>query len=411
MMIKIDRKKIEHLIAFSTGMMSGGDGKELIEKHKEALQGITPYDMLYLEEYQMQMGVTVAEIKRDINKILNVLYEYLKEYEWERPEEGTFLYYLMLENRAFEFRLNSMKKILKSYKGRELNELASLKADILPHLESFALFEPHYIKKENILFPFLEQHWKEYKPLRVMWSLHDDLRRMIKELIGIAKSSESDWMTLNRAIGNYYFGAFGMIQKEEIIVYPIASGTIPKEDWAEMNRQSFEYSFPFIDTPKLKKEEENKKGQKENLQDNRQDNLNNLSNPLDPLAEAFLQRATMLFDSLPLDITYVDENDKVRYFNRAKDRFFPRSPAVIGRDVSNCHPPESIHVVEEIVRKFRSGERDDAEFWITLRGKFIHIRYFAVRDEEGEYKGVLEVSQDVTEIRKLQGQKRLLDWS
>ncbi|MDD3274081.1 MAG: PAS domain-containing protein, partial [Bacteroidales bacterium] len=99
------------------------------------------------------------------------------------------------------------------------------------------------------------------------------------------------------------------------------------------------------------------------------------------------------------------------YFNRAKDRFFPRSPAVIGRDVRNCHPPESLHIVEEIVNKFRNDERDNAEFWITLRGKFIHIRYFAVRDEKGGYKGVLEVSQDVTDIRELQGQKRLLDWS
>lgn len=404
-MIKSDRNKIEHLIAFSTGMMSGGDGKELIEKHKEALNGITPYDMLYLEEYQMQMGITVPEIKKEINKILNVLYEYLKEYEWERPEEGTFLYYLMLENRAFEFRLNSMKKILKAYKGREPEELSSLKAELLPHLESFARFEPHYIKKENILFPYLEKHWKEYKPLRVMWSLHDDLRRMIKELIGLAKSEQSEWMTLNRAIGNYYFGAFGMIQKEEIIVYPIAAGTIPKEDWAEMHRQSFDYPFPFIDRPAPPAEES---GSDTNIDI---PYSNRVATELNgPVSDQFLQRATMIFDSLPLDITYVDENDKVRYFNRAKDRFFPRSPAVIGRDVRNCHPPESLHVVEEIVNKFRSGERDEAEFWITMRGKFIHIRYFAVRSEKGEYKGVLEVSQDVTKIRELQGQRRLLDW-
>ncbi len=397
-MIKSDRNKIEHLIAFSTGMMSGGDGKELIERHKEALNGITPYDMLYLEEYQMQMGITVPEIKRDINKILNVLYEYLKAYEWERPEEGTFLYYLMLENRAFEFRLNTMKKILKAYKGRELDELGSLKAELLPHLESFAGFEPHYVKKENILFPYLEKHWKEYKPLKVMWSLHDDLRRMIKELIGLAKSDQSEWMTLNRAIGNYYFGAFGMIQKEEIIVYPIAAGTIPKEDWAEMHRQSFEYTFPFIERPTPPSEKSASEA-------------NRVATELSgPISDQFLQRATMIFDSLPLDITYVDENDKVRYFNRAKDRFFPRSPAVIGRDVRNCHPPESLHIVEEIVNKFRSGERDEAEFWITLRGKFIHIRYFAVRSEEGEYRGVLEVSQDVTGIRALEGERRLLDW-
>jgi len=405
-MIKSDRKKIEHLIAFSTGMMSGGDGKELIEKHKEALNGITPYDMLYLEEYQMQMGITVPEIKRDINKILNVLYVYLKEYEWERPQEGTFLYYLMLENRAFEFRLNTMKKIIKAYKGREIEELPSLKAELLPHLESFAQFEPHYVKKENILFPFLERYWKEYKPLRVMWSLHDDLRRMIKELIGLAKSEESEWMALNRAIGSYYFGAFGMIQKEEIIVYPIAAGTIPKEDWTEMHKQSFEYPFPFIDRPNPLFDSPNPPAGESASEANRV-----AAEMSGPISNQLLERATMIFDTLPLDITYVDENDKVLYFNRAKDRFFPRSPAVIGRDVRNCHPPESLHIVEEIVNKFRNGERDNAEFWITLRGKFIHIRYFAVRDEKGEYKGVLEVSQDVTDIRELQGQKRLLDWS
>ena len=392
-MIKSDRKKIEHLIAFSTGMMSGADGRELIEKHKDILKGITPHDMLYLEEYQMQMGISVAEIKRDINKILNVLYEYLKEYEWERPAEGTFLYYLMLENRAFEFRLNSMKKVLKAFKGKEAEELPQLKAQLLPHLESFALFEPHYVKKENILFPYLERYWKEYKPLRVMWSLHDDLRRMIKELIVLARSEESDWMTLNRAIGNYYFGAFGMIQKEEIIVYPIASDTIPKEDWAGMHLQSFEYPFPFIESP-----EPPGSGESSSLFRG-------------TVSGEITEQAMLIFDHLPLDITYVDEFDKVRYFNRARDRFFPRSPAVIGRDVRNCHPPESLHVVEQIVNSFRSGERDEAEFWITMRGKFIHIRYFAVRTENGEYKGVLEVSQDVTAIKALEGQKRLLDWN
>jgi len=373
-------------------MMSGADGRELIEKHKDILNGITPHDMLFLEEYQMQMGISVAEIKRDINKILNVLYEYLKEYEWERPAEGTFLYYLMLENRAFEFRLNSMKKVLKAFKGKEADELPQLKAQLLPHLESFALFEPHYVKKENILFPFLERYWKEYKPLRVMWSLHDDLRRMIKELIGLARSEESDWMTLNRAIGNYYFGAFGMIQKEEIIVYPIAAETIPKEEWAEMHLQSFEYPFPFIESPEPPGSEESS------------------SFFRGTVAGEISEQAMLIFDHLPLDITYVDEFDKVRYFNRAKDRFFPRSPAVIGRDVRNCHPPESLHVVEQIVNSFRSGVRDEAEFWITMRGKFIHIRYFAVRTENGEYKGVLEVSQDVTAIKALEGQKRLLDW-
>lgn len=398
-MKKSNNKKIENLIAFSTGMMSTGNGKELVEKYKETLQGITPHDMVYLEEYQMQMGITVPEIKKDINKILNILYEYLKEYKWDKPQEGTFLYYLMLENRAFEFRLNSAKKIIKAYKGREHQELASLKAELLPHLELFAKFEPHYVKKENILFPHLEKHWKEYKPLRVMWSLHDDQRKSIKELISMAKSPDTDWMTFNQALGKFYFGAFGMINKEEIIVYPIAAETIPQEEWEEMHKQSFEYPFPFIDTP---------------AQSSAEKQVMATSNSI-PLKEGavndkFLEEAILIFDHLPLDITYVDQNDKVRYFNRAKDRFFPRSPSIIGRDVRNCHPPESLHVVEAIVDSFRKGTKDHAEFWITMRGKFIHIRYFAVRDNHGNYRGVLEVSQDVTEIRKLEGQRRLLDW-
>jgi len=119
----------------------------------------------------------------------------------------------------------------------------------------------------------------------------------------------------------------------------------------------------------------------------------------------------MAFNHLPVDITIVDENDRVLFFNKAKDRFFPRSPAVVGRAVQNCHPPESVHKVEEIIEAFRSGKREKADFWIQMRGKFILIQYFALRDEAGAYRGVIEVSQDVTAIRKLEGERRLLDWS
>ncbi len=111
-----------------------------------------------------------------------------------------------------------------------------------------------------------------------------------------------------------------------------------------------------------------------------------------------------------MDITIVDENDKVLFFNKAKDRFFPRSPAIVGRLVQNCHPPESVHIVEKIVEAFKIGKKDKADFWIQMKGKFILIQYFALRDENGNYKGVIEVSQDITEIRNLQGEKRLLNW-
>ena len=119
----------------------------------------------------------------------------------------------------------------------------------------------------------------------------------------------------------------------------------------------------------------------------------------------------LVLKHLPLDISFVDENDEVRYYSDSAERIFSRSPAVIGRKVQNCHPPASVHIVEDILKAFKAGTKDVAEFWITIRGRFLHIRYFAVRDKNGTYKGCLEVSQDVTDIRALHGQKRLLDWN
>jgi DUF438 domain-containing protein len=118
----------------------------------------------------------------------------------------------------------------------------------------------------------------------------------------------------------------------------------------------------------------------------------------------------LVLTHLPVDLTFVDENDEVAYYSQGKERIFARSPGIIGRKVQKCHPPKSVHIVDEILAKMKSGDRDMAEFWLQLGGKFIYIRYFAVRDEHGKYKGCLEVSQDVTDIRKLEGQRRLLEW-
>jgi hypothetical protein len=122
-----------------------------------------------------------------------------------------------------------------------------------------------------------------------------------------------------------------------------------------------------------------------------------------------LEELNLVLGALPIDFQYVDEHDRVRFYSEGH-RIFPRSPGVIGRKVQNCHPPQSVHKVQQIIDAFRAGEKDTAEFWIELQGKFLHIRYFAVRDEGGDYRGVVETVQDVTAIRALEGQRRLLDW-
>ena len=331
---------------------------------------------------------------------------YSKEYNWKKPEEGTFLYYLMLENKAFEFKLNNVKRIIRSYKGREVSDFKQLKNDLLSFYEEFKEFEAHYIKKENILFPFLEKKWSSYRPLKVMWSLHDDIRKKLKQIIHTLKSDSSLWADLNKEIGAYYFLVFGMIKKEDLIIYPVASETVSDDEWKEMHKQSFEYPFPFIETPAKPKSTKEPVSRK-------QTGISQFDGDLklkSETGELNFEQILILLNNLPVDITFVDENDRVKFFSRPKERFFPRSPAIIGRTVQNCHPPESVHIVERIVNAFKNGEKENAKFWLQLKGKFILIQYFALRNSNGEYKGVLEVTQDITGIRTLEGEQRLLDW-
>ena len=387
-------KRLQDLLAFSMGMMSGESGKELIEKYQDAIDNITPHDMLSLEDKQVQMGMTPDIIKKDVEKIINVFSKSLDRYEWEKPKEGTFLYYLMIENAAFKFKLNQVKKILRSYRGRESSHFQELKAELLPRFIEFKTFDYHYIKKENILFPYLEKVWSNYRPLQVMWSLHDDIRRTLKEVIGLLEDPSTEWSDFNPILGKYYSLVFRMIQKEDIIIFPAATETVSEESWHEMHLQSFEYPFPFIETPAKPEEEKQSQHTKESF----------LSEPGMFVAETgnmTLEQVLLVFNHLPVDITVVDENDRVLFFNKPKERFFPRSPAIVGRSVNNCHPPESVHIVEEIVETFRKGDRNTATFWIELKGRFILIQYFALRNEKGVYKGVMEVSQDATDIRKL----------
>ncbi len=397
--------RAKDLLAFSMGIMHGENGKMLIEKYKEAIENITPHDMLTLEDKQMQMGVTPKAIKKDVEKVINVFFKSLEKYPWNRPEEETFLYHLMLENQAYTFKLNQIKKVIKSYKGRESADFKQMQQELLPRFSEFLEFEHHYVKKENILFPYLEKRWKNYRPLTVMWSLHDDIRKKLKITIAMLEDSKTQWQEFNKEMGEYFFLVFGMIQKEDLIIYPVATETVEEKAWQEMYVQSFEYPFPFIETP-IKRDNTKDADITEAGEFNAGRNLGIQSET----GNLSFEQALLAFNHLPVDITFVDENNKVKFFSRAKERFFPRSPAIIGRDVKNCHPPESVHIVEKIVKEFRSGEKDQADFWIQMKGKFILIRYFALRNETGEYKGVLEVGQDITDISKLEGEKRLLDW-
>jgi PAS domain S-box-containing protein len=230
--------------------------------------------------------------------------------------------------------------------------------------------------------------------------MHDDARESIKTLLENLDRDEPLINVFNMNIGKLYYSVLPVIFREEYILYPIAARAIKKKDWDEMLLQSREEGFSFIEPPQIsdvKQGNETEAGSKKS--------------DLIDLGTGVLSAGEIIriFNHLPVDITFVDENDEVKYFSTPKDRIFGRSKAIIGRKVQNCHPHESVHIVNEIVDSFKSGRKDVESFWISFKDKFLLIQYFAVRDEQGSYKGVIEVSQDVSDIRKLQGEKRLLD--
>jgi DUF438 domain-containing protein len=261
-----------------------------------------------------------------------------------------------------------------------------------------ARVEIRYTRKENQLFPYLEKRgW--FGPSQGMWRFHDENRKLIKTAReNIEKHNIAD---IEQVLKPMIDEILRMTQVEEFRLFPTALDLLTPEDWDEMKAGEAEIGWMHRSehsAPSMTKKH------------------TELSSPA---GDCFLQlsegkmtleQINLLFQCMPFDLTFVDENDRVVFYNRGEERVFPRSAGVIGREVRFCHPPKSVGTVLKILEEFKSGRQDVAEFWINFRGKLIHIRYFAVRDADKKYRGVIEVSQDITQIKSLVGEKRLLDW-
>ncbi len=351
----------------------------------------------------------------------------------------------------------AIKKVAKQYLSQGSPELPTEEVvnlellTLLTRLDDYAI---HYVKKENILFPWLEKVHPEAGCLQIMWSLHDDFRRTLRSLKKMLREGTPGREQLSTLLGNLFFVVLPVIFREEHILFPVALSVIPRKAWDDMLEESLDTGWCYGVTPVLPLREEpvgTTTISERNLQHQGgafpgdsvvstgpvQD-VSGRTIPVPPggsdLSASFAahlpgsfsgagsslidlgtglltpEQLVLMLNHMPIDVTLVNEHDVVLYFSGGPHRIFPRSKAIIGRKVQNCHPPESVHMVEEILAAFRNGEKDQAAFWIQSRGKIIHIRYFALRDETGNYRGTLEFSQDITEIKKLEGEKRLLDW-
>ena len=393
--------KVESLLKFSMGIVKGENGRELMDKYGYAIENVTPRDIVEMETRQLALGVSIDAIKETIGKVINVFYKYLKEYPWKRPEPETFLYELMAENRALEAHLAETREAVKQL-NKEAEELASPSSETVVKLRNVIdrlfEFEIHYDKKENVLFPALEKRWEFPRPLQVMWSIDSDIRKSVRTLRELLALETPVMPELNRELGKYYFLAHGMVFKEELVVYPLATETVPAKEFDELRRASFDLGFAFIETPECPAEKTHA-----DVPAGPDSGMLNLETGT--LTQKQLIR---MLNTLPVDMTLIDETDTVVYFSNPKDRLFSRSRAVIGRTVQNCHPPESVHMVNKLLEAFRNGGKNKESFWITHGSRFVLIQYFAMRDPDGTYRGCLEVSQDATDIRTLTGEKRLI---
>jgi len=250
----------------------------------------------------------------------------------------------------------------------------------------------HYDKKENMIFPILEKHGFAGQ-MQVMWGVDNDIRNEIKKFLTLLELQKPLVISVENAFAEVGRKVIDMVYKEEKVLIPETLSFFTAEDWQQM-ADEIAGKVPRAAVSYYKPE-------------------TSVSVPsgLIPLKTGALSadQIDLLLTNLPVDVTFVDENDEVRYFTQGKERIFTRTTAIIGRKVQNCHPPQSVHVVQKIIADFKAGTRDVAEFWIQMQGAFVHIRYFAMRDENGAYKGVIEVSQNVAGIRALEGEKRLLD--
>lgn len=391
----VRNKRTEELMSFALQLINGENGCKLIREHEDVLSSVTPFETMETLDGLLVSGVPLENVKANVGKILNAFYKSLVRHQWNKPGEGHFLHYLMQENREVEKILDEIKLINKRIFKGEIEERAALTSQLKILMSRLRDYELHYIKKENILFPHIEKAFPKYRCLQIMWSFHDEYRRAIKIINMNLNDKYPDYDLLNREIGKIFFVILPLVFREEQVIYPVAMEMLPESDWEDMMEQSSGQGWCYIEPPvrTSKKKDQGSAGM-----------IN--------LGSGFLtsEQAQLIFNNLPVDVTYIDENDEVKYFTESKERIFPRSRAIIGRKVQNCHPPQSVDVVNKIIDAFRKGEKDHADFWIQMKGRFIYIRYFALRNEHGVYHGTLEVSQDATGARELTNERRLLNW-
>ncbi|MEE8179576.1 MAG: DUF438 domain-containing protein [bacterium] len=373
------------------------------ERFEKEVGQISSTEIAEIEQALIDEGLSPEEIKKFCNVHALIFQSALKKAASEETFPSHPVYLFRLENREIEKLIGSFRDTVEK---RGEYELSSYKERLKELLQSLKGIETHYERKEQLLFPFLEKQGFT-GPSKVMWGKDNEIRDLLKTALTDlehATNREELGAYANKALEPLLEEVEGMIFKEEKILFPTSLEKLSVNDWVDILRESDDIGYVFIKKPE--ETEVLMKNLKTSLLEEPIFQDNAISFPTGTIQ---LDELMCLLNTLPVDLTFVDKEDTVRYFSEGKDRIFRRTKAVIGRKVQNCHPPQSVDVVEKILTSFKEGKRDSDEFWINLQGRLVYIRYFAVRDKGRHYMGTLEITQDITEIKKLEGEKRLVD--
>ncbi|MNK29579.1 hypothetical protein D3C87_479760 [compost metagenome] len=380
---------------------------EVKARFAEAVGDVTVEEISAMEHALMEEeGIPVSEVQRLCSVHTAIFKGSIEEiHRSSKPEEqpGHPVHTFKLENREIERLVNFKLQLHTDRYRKEASPEITLK--LLEDLSLLLDLDKHYSRKENLLFPYLEKYGI-FGPTKVMWGVDDGIRLMIKETKAMlsANSEGPANALIVESLERIISEVNEMIFKEENILLPMALEKLTEDEWVKIAHESDQIGF-CLTAPdqEWKPERAAEPGDAEGEAAGTRDGFVRFETGI-----LSVEQLEAVMNHLPVDLTFIDENDVVRYFSHGKERIFARTKAVIGRTVQNCHPPQSVHVVNELLADFKAGRKDAEDFWIPVKDKFVYIRYFAVRSETGQYLGTLEFTQNIAPIRALEGQKRIM---
>lgn len=405
------KERIKEIIQILHKEGSFEEARSLFEK---AFEGVSAEEITQAEQALIDEGLAVSEVQKLCDVHASVFKGSIEEIHAPTDPsqiKGHPAHTIIEENKILTAIMDdqvrpALKVLMDSGQPQD-------KADLIEAFKALLVIDVHYQKKENTFFSYMEKHGITAPP-QVMWGVDDEVRKKIKQLIDyLGEDRALDLERIKRQTEEALTQAQEMIFKEEEIMLPMLVDNMTEEEWMTAYRDAREYGYLMAEPPYWDKAEAAEKSQSSPAKK---------VNPTPALGQASQEEIQLptgrfnakelaaVFATLPVDVTFVDAEDRVKFFSQTPKRPFPRSKAILGRHVSNCHPPSSVNVVEDIVEDFKAGRKDQEDFWLHFKDMYVLIRYYALRDEEGNYLGVLEATQDIKPIQEIEGENRLVDF-